>query len=150
MNSHCTDQLAHSNSRSRFFQETNDQAVDTESLNYLNLLLFTVPFDNSQFSFFFFFPILVQSLFLLKTEFKPCLFLSRCYLMAQTLSVSPSFCSEVQPHVPGTIQVGNPPAGAWSHFDWHCLSTPKQPHNHFVTFMAPILLQRTFPFRETP
>lgn len=83
-----SDQLAHSNWRSRFFQETNDQPVDTESLNYLNLLLSTVPFDNSQFPLFF--SILVQSLFLLKTEFKPCLFLSRCYLMAQTLSVSPS------------------------------------------------------------
>lgn len=56
MNSHCTDQLVHSNLRTGVFQEINDQTVDIESLNCPNLRLFTVLFNNFQFSFFFFQP----------------------------------------------------------------------------------------------
>lgn len=151
MNSHCMDQLVYSNFRSGFFQEANDQPVDTESVNYLKLLLFTFPFDNFQFSFF---PSQSKTSSSLKlnlslVSFFPD-FISQLRLCEPVQNCLHSFCSEVQPHVPGTIQVGNPPAGSWSQFDQHFLSTPKKPHNHFVTFMAPILLQRTFPLRERP
>lgn len=98
MNSHCTDQLVHSNLRTGLFQEINDQTVDIDSLNCPNLLLFTVLFDNSQFSFFFF---LVQNIFLLKmeSEFESCCFLSRFYLLTQARPVSPSQTVHV-PFVP--------------------------------------------------
>lgn len=155
MNSHCTDQLVHSSLRTGLFQEINDQTMDIDSLNCPNLLLFTVLFDNSRFSFFFF---LVRNIFLLRmeSEFESCSFLSRFYLLAQARPVSPSqtvhvpFVPRSSHMFPAPFRWGTHLLGLGASVTGHFPSAPKKTHNHFVTFMAPILLQRTFPFRESP